>query len=197
MASKVGLCNIALTRLGADVIASLTSGTREASICNVLFDELAKEVMAEGAWTSATFRASLNKISTAPEFGFDSRFQLPVSPKSLKVLSINELSPGSYNYKVEGDNLLINASSVKIEYIGEVTDTESYDEYLKQSIVSKLTSELAYPLTGNTGLAKSLWEKYKVELKENLSKDGQQGSGIRVISPDLIDVRGDSPDRVD
>lgn len=197
MASKVGICNLALTKLGADVIASLTSGTREAAMCNTLFDDLAREVMVEGAWTSTIRRATLNKVSTAPEWGYDSRFQLPTSPKCLKVLSINDNSPGDYDYRIEGDKLLINASSVKIEYVGEITDTQSYGEFLKQAIVSKLTAELAYPITGDKALAQSLWEKYKVEVRENLAKDGQQGAGIRVISPDLLTVRGDSPDTID
>lgn len=196
MASKVGICNLALTKLGADPIASLSSGTREASMCNILYNDLAKEVMIEGAWTSTITRATLNKISTAPEWGYDSRFQLPTNPKSLKVLSINDLAPGDYDYRIEGDKLLINTSAVKIEYIGYITDTESYDEFLKQAIVSKLASELAYAVTGDKQLAQMLWEKYKAEVSENLAKDGQQGAGIRVFSPDLINVRGDSPDSI-
>ena len=197
MSSKVQIANLALVKLGAATITSFTDGSREANLVNTLYDDVAREVMSEGSWTACVTRAELNKLTTTPNWGFDSEFQLPTLPSVLKVLSINETTAGQYDYRIEGSKLLINTSAVKIEYIGEVTNSQSYGEYLKRSIVDRLMADLAYPITGSASLADRLEQRYQRNLRMNLANDGQQGAGIRVVSSNLIDVRGDSPDVID
>ena len=107
MASKVQICNVALSRLGASTITSLTDGTTEAKLCNTFFDEIADRAMVQGSWTTLIKRADLARTTATPIFGFTNEFQLPVDPKSLKVLNINEGivnedRTGRTDYRIEG-----------------------------------------------------------------------------------------------
>ena len=189
MASKVQICNLALSRLGASTIASLGDSTAEAKLCNTFFDDLAEEVMMEGSWSSTIRRTSLARTTNTPSFGYSYEFQLPVDPKCLKVLNVNSDRPGGIEFQIEGDKLLTDSSSIKIRYIAELTNTEDWDPMLKRAFISRLASELAYPLTGNEQKQEAEFNRYEFFLNRGLAIDGQQGSKQAVSSTDLIDVR--------
>ena len=189
MASKVKICNLALARIGVNPITSLTDNTIEARTCNILYEEIAKEVMTEGVFTSTINRAVLNKTTNTPAFGFTYEFQLPTDPKSLRVLAIDEETTGDHDYRIEGDKLLANISTMEIEYVGYLTDSGSYDEQLKKVIVAKLAADLAYPLTGSAGISDRLYQRYLREFEDAKSVDGQNGSNQYVVSTDLTDIR--------
>ena len=188
MASKVAICNRALVRLGDSTIASLTDGTVQAKRCNVLFDQAADSVMAEG-WTSNTRRSALNITTNTPEFGYTTEYQLPTNPFCLKVLSINDTVPGEFDYRIEGDKLLANTSGIEVRYAARITDTQSYNTYLTDAIVWKLIAELTYPTTNSITLSEAAERRYDSQLRRLLSLDGQQGSSEEIGSNDLLDVR--------
>lgn len=190
MTSKVKICNLALARLGINSITSLTDNTIEAKMCNLMYDDVAKEVMADNAFSSTLFRQELNVTDNTPEFGFAYEYQLPTNPKCLRVLNIDDYdAPGAYAFNIEGDKLLADVTPVKIRYIGYITDSDAYDEQLKRCIISKLAADLAYTLTGSAPLAEALYTKYSRDLADAKSIDGQQGSSQVIVSSDLNDVR--------
>lgn len=188
MASKVQICNMALSRLGATTISSLTDNTPEAKLCNTIFDTLAKRTMVQGSWATTIKRVALAQTSNTPAFGYSYEYQLPVDPLCLKVLNINEDSPVT-PYSIEGDKLLIDDSTVKIRYIGYLTDPEDYGPLLTEAIEINLAAYLAMPITGDKNLSISLREEYMAVLMNNLAIDGQQGSKQEVIADDLIEDR--------
>lgn len=189
MPSKVQICNMALSRLGASTITSLTDNTTEAKLCNTLFEDLADRVMLQGTWSSTVRRASLAKTTNTPAFEYNNEFQLPVDPKCLKVLNINEDSPGMIDYRIERDKLLTNESTIKIRYISRIADTEDYDPLLTEAVEILLASYLALPIAGDKTLADRLRQEYYEVVRFNLSADNQQGSKEKVNSSTLTDIR--------
>ena len=189
MASKVQICNLALSRLGAAIITSLTDGTTEANLCSTFFDDLAKRAMVQGSWTTTIRRVELAKTTNTPAYEFSSEFQLPVDPKCLRLLEINESLAGATPHAIEGDKLLTNGSTVKIKYIGELTDTEDYGPLLTEALEILLASYLAHPITGSASLARELKGEYFELVARNLAIDGQQGTKQKIEAEDLIVVR--------
>lgn len=189
MASKVDICNRALSRIKAKRITSLDENSNEARLCKSLYDNIAEEVMFDGEYSSTISRSTLNLTVNTPNHEYSYEYQLPTDPKCLRVLNINETVTGEYDHAIEGDKLLANISTMSIRFIGLIEDTESYDLGLKRVITAKLAYELAYPLTGSASLSQSLYNIYLQEREEALSADGQQGSGQTVVSPDIKEVR--------
>ena len=189
MASKVSICNFALSRLGVSSITSLTDNTVEAKACNLIYDDIADEVMVEGEWSSTIVRATLAQTTNTPTYEFTYEYQLPVSPLTLKVLSLDEFPPGSNDYKIEGDKLLTDLTAVNIRYIGRITDTQQYGVLLQRAIVARLALELNYSLTSDKGLTQQLEAQYERVLDRNLTSDNVQGSKDIVSTPDLDEVR--------
>lgn len=189
MSSKVGICNLALTSIGGDRITSITDNTNTAKNCNAIFDDVADYVMAAHEWSTAVSRATLNRLSDTPSFGWAYQYQLPVSPYNLRVLDINELRSGDYPFRIEGDALLTDEATAKIRYIGRITNTQQYGPFLTEAVVARLAAELAYPVTGNATLTAEMFKKAAFILEQSIASDGCQGSGFDIISPDLIDPR--------
>lgn len=188
MASKVQICNMALSRLGARSIVSLDEGTNEANLCSTLFDDIAERVMVQGSWTTTIKRVGLALTTDTPSFGYAFSFQLPVDPKCLKVLNVNDTNAAT-DYRIEGDRLLCNDSSVKIRYIGKLTNTSDYGPLLTEAIELLLASYLAYPLTGNASMADRVKAEYSEVIMNNLAVDNQQGAKDLIISDTLTWVR--------
>ena len=148
---------------------SLTDNTTEAKLCNTLFDELAARAMIQGSWTTTIRRASLARTTNTPTYEYTYEYQLPVSPKCLKVITINESKAGDSDYKIEDDKLLTDDSSVKIKYIAQLTDTADYGVLLTEVIEILLASYLALPITGDDRLATLLKQEYQETLFNNLA----------------------------
>lgn len=188
MASKVQICNLALSRLGANILTSLGDRTPEADLCSTFFDDLADRAMLQGSWSSTIKTAALAATTTTPP-DFSSEFQLPVDPKALRVLNVIEDKPGEIIYRIRGDKLVTDESSITIRYIGRLTDTEAYGPLLTEAIEILLTSYLALPITGQASLATRFKEEYLAMIDNNLALDGQQGSKNVTNVPDLIEIR--------
>lgn len=189
MTSSVQICNLALTNLGAETISSFTDNTVNAKLCNRLYTDIVEEVICEGAWTSATYQASLARTTTTPTFKFSYEYQLPTDPKALKVIEINEDIPGTYNYEIHADKLLTDLESVSITYIGMIKNSEQFDVGLRRSIVARMTSAMAYTITGSAQIAAAWDQKYLDILQESLATNGLQGTADTMYAQEFIDVR--------
>ena len=191
MASKVAIANFALAgELSKDQITALTDNTKAAKLVNLMFDDVAKEVMTLGVWSSATSRQTLAQDATAPDWQYLYRYTLPTSPKFLGLLKINELRPGDYPHSIESGYLLTDETTVKIQYKSWQTDTEKWDSMLQRCVVLKLAERLCYTLTGNVQLKQTLLGEFEAALRIGLGVDGQnQGDDDLTVTDDLKDVR--------
>lgn len=189
MASKIDICNMALSRLGLQPIQSLSDDTTEARSLNIIYNQVAENVMSMGPWTSCLVRVDLAQVSGTPTYGFNYIYQLPVSPKCLRVLELNEDQLGQIVYRIEGDKLLTDQTSVQILYIGALTNTESYDAYLRQAITERLIVELSYAKTGVDKNLQIMEQLFASKIEQWLNLNNIQGYSIIVPSSTFIDVR--------
>lgn len=189
MSSKVEICNVALSMIGGKAMISFTDNTREAILCSRIYNQVVEYVINSGEWTSATRRATLNQLTSTPTYKYSFQYQLPTSPRVVKVVEINEERPGDKDYRIEGSLLLTNESAVDIRYIAFIEDSDGYGAYLEESIVYRLAAILAYPISGSAKLASEMSQQSRIVLASNLSSDGQQGSAFDFESNDLDDVR--------
>lgn len=192
MASKIEICNMALLRLGAKSIIALSDQTVEAKKLNIIYDMVARNVMSLGPWTSCTARATLAQLVTTPEWGYTYQYQLPVDPVCLRVLTLNECKLGDINYKIEGNKLLTDETTAQIQYISYLTDTESYDDYLRQAITERLIVELAYSTTGSERNLDAMEKIFAAKVDSWLNINNSQGSSEYLPSDTFTDIRNEN-----
>ena len=200
MASKVDIANFALNSIGASTISSLTENTKAAIVINQRFDSVRDAVFRSHPWNSLITRATLSKDSSSPTFGYENQFILPTDPFCLRVL---EFSNGTLTYPmdnmtsidgspvfvIEGRKLLTNEGTVKIKYVGQVTDTTQYDSNLTETLSARLAHEICYAITGSTSLMTQTYQLYQEKLKEARFVDATEGAPQRMEASDFIEAR--------
>jgi len=189
MASKVEICNMALQRIGADRITALTDNTESANAVSTIYDMVADEVMAAGAWTTCLVRTVLAQSTTTPSFDYDYQYQLPTDPKCLRVVKVNADYPSEIEYRIEGDKLLTDETTVSILYVARLANTSSYGPNLTKAIVSRLAAELSYKFSATAKFVDRMEAKAEKDLMDALSADGVQGSVLSYINDDINRTR--------
>lgn len=174
MASKVQICNIALTQLGKPTIVSLSDQTENARRCNTLYDDVRKMVLEAHPWNGCTKQAELNLLAGTPEFGYTYIFQLPTD--CLRPLKSDQDVGNERLWEQKGDKIYTDHGTLKMEYIYDNEDTTLFSPGLVLALSARLEAELAYPITGSTTLAQAKLEVYNsLKLPEAKSLDAQVG----------------------
>jgi len=173
MASTVDICNGALNQLGATTILSLTEDSKNARICNQRYTQVRDGVFRSHPWNCLQKRVELAADTTAPAWGFKVSFTLPSD--CLRLLRILDYES---NYKVEGRKILSNTSSMKILYIGRVTDPNQYDELLRETLSAALGADIAFGVTSNNQTAQNMYSLFQDKLRDARFVDSTEGQNI-------------------
>ena len=191
MATEVSICSNALRKWGDSPIASLTEDTERARLCNALYEPARDSLLRSHAWNFAITRASLAQISSTPAFEYSYQYALPTDPFCLRVL---KMEFDDYEFKIEnlagqGRVLLTNEGTANIIYIARITDPKLFDSIFVDTLIAKLASEMAYPVTNSAALQKEMERVYKLKLTEARSIDSTEGFTDDIISDTFTDFR--------
>ena len=173
MASVVDFCNGSLNQLGATTILSLTEDSKNARLCNSRYTQVRDAVFRSHPWNCLQKRPELAADTTAPAWGFSYAYTLPAD--CLRLLRILDYDS---NYKVEGRKILSNTSSMKILYIGRITDPNEYDESLRETLSAALGADIAFAVTSNNQTATNMYNLFQDKLKDARFIDSTEGQNI-------------------
>ena len=173
MASTVDICNGALNQLGATTILSLTEDSKNARLCNSRYTQVRDGLFRTHPWNCLQKRVELAADTDAPAWGFTSAYTLPAD--CLRLLKILDYDS---NYKVEGRKILSNASTMKILYIGRITDPNEYDELLRETLSASLAADIAFAVTSNNTTATNMYNLFQDKLKDARFVDSTEGQNV-------------------
>jgi hypothetical protein len=140
MMTDIQLCSQALTLLGADEITTFQDETREAKICNTIFELTVRACLSDRNWSFAQNQIQLNKLTQVPLFQYSAAFQLPADYLRLA----GKDNPGLPHSIKEG-YLYCNASEVKVNYIFRSSE-EKFPPYFSEYVINRLCQKLAISL---------------------------------------------------
>ncbi len=173
MASIVEICNGSLNQLGATTILSLTEDSKNARLCNQRYSQVRDAVFRSHPWNCLQKRVELAADTDAPAWGFSFAYTLPAD--CLRLLRILDYDS---NYKVEGRKILSNTSSMKILYIGRITDPNEYDESLRETLSAALGADIAFAVTSNNQTATNMYNLFQDKLKDARFIDSTEGQNV-------------------
>ena len=184
MASEVSICNLSLTAIGASPITALTDAAAEAVVCRAHYEVARDATLFEYPWPEAVGRASLAMLAAGPAYKYAYAYALPAD--CLRVLAIDD---DRTDWKVEGQTLVTNNSTVYVRYIKKLTDPNAFGPALLSAIAARLAAEVVMPLTGSRSLFADMWKVYDAKLRMAQSATGMQGSGDAILADSLLVVR--------
>jgi len=160
-ATETTICNLALGKLGAAKITSLSETSPEAMACSLHYEQTRDEILRSHRWNFAIVRAEFSRLSAAPAFGWAYQYQLPVD--CLRVLQVNGYAETEQvdNWEIEGGKLLTDEDSVQAKYISRVTDVSLFDPLFIEALSLKLGAKICVPLTGSDNRANGLLTEYE------------------------------------
>lgn len=186
--SVVELCNMALNALGQESILELSDDSKQARACNERYATARDAVLREHLWNCATKRAVLTKLSNAPVWGFANAFQIPAD--FIRFTSLDDLT---FKYRIEGGDdgrvLVTDEGTVNLRYVFRLENVPQMDEGLKATIAARLAYELAFKLTSNMVLARSLFAVYKDKIAGAQLQDSQESPVEPLENRSWVDAR--------
>ena len=159
-ATSVSICNLALTHLGAEEITSLVESSRQAVVCNTVYDSTKLSVLRDHFWSFALARATLLPNGSTPSFGFKNTFDLPATAILWKFIDATS------DIKQEGQKLLSNASSINLIYVKSDIGEASFDSKFIMAFSLKLAEVMCYRITQNASLIAIVNARYEQAIKE-------------------------------
>jgi hypothetical protein len=92
----------------------------------------------------------LAQDATAPAYDYDYRYQLPTSPKCLRLMEVYEnRSYGDYKYDIEAGYVVTDSDSCRVKYLAKETDTTKYDTLFVEALSATLAAKLALSITNS------------------------------------------------
>ena len=189
--SNVALCNRFLTRIGANQIQSLDDEVKEARVCKANFDFLRDDVNSAHAWGFAVKRVELAQSATAPVYGASYAYAIPEDLLGF-ITEYNELQGIDAPYRIEGDYIVTNTASVKIEYVARITDLNKWSILAREALIARLQVELSRAITGTADGTKAYFDIYLNKLSLAGSHNAAESTPRELIVSTYIEARNGS-----
>lgn len=165
--SVVEICNNALIRIGSKTITSLTDGDKVANSCNLIYEQTRDMLLRQHIWNFALARTQLASEVTSPAFGWSYSYPLPSG-----FIRVKEID-GDHPYKIEGNYLLTNSSTIKFIYVRRIEDVTRFDPLFTEALILALAIRLSYILIGSNSREGALKEELQRVLFQAKQVDGQ------------------------
>ena len=170
--TKVSISNSALLYIGAEEITSFTDATREAKVCNQIFDTTKRGMLQKYPWRFSLQTRQLSQLATPPteiqQFRFENAFLVPA--ESLRIIRTDTPSD---DYIIVGDNLFSNEDEIRVEM--QIDPDESLlPDYFVTALEFELAARLALALTDDQGKYGTFQQKADLELARAKNVDSQE-----------------------
>lgn len=186
MATKVEICNLALTQLGADRITAIDEDAENARKLNAVYDPVLRALLRKYPWNWASKEATLATLAETPvNTEYTYIYQLPSDYIRMIKTDLDETD----DYKILGRKIYCNESSLIIKYVYYCTDPNEYDASFVDVLAARLASELAFAISGDKQLAKMADDIYRDKLREAKTIDGQEETPDELTANEWLDAR--------
>ncbi len=162
--SDVKIVNLALQKLGADRIESLTEDSPNARSMNACYEAMRDAELRRYDWSFAIARKSVAKDPSGPVWGGWNRYSLPNDFLRL----IRDDESGSFvDWKIEGIYILSkDAAPLQFRYIARISDPNFFDSLFVDAFACRLALQTCEEITGSTAKKQGVKEDYDDAIAE-------------------------------
>jgi hypothetical protein len=147
--SEVAVANLALQKLGAKRIESLTQDHPNARSIAACFDDRRDQLLRKYPWSFAIARDSIAADASGPTWGDWNRY---TKPNDFIRLLLDDESGYATDFKIEGDYILsANDAPLEIRYIARIEDVSKFDASFTEALAASIAFWCCEEITGSTG----------------------------------------------
>lgn len=164
--SDVSIANLALQKLGATRITSLTEDSRNARSVNACYEHLRDKELRAHKWNFAIKRTTLAPSATDPDFDYDYAFPLPSD-----CLRLLPPSRHALDWKIESHDgspaiLTNDGDTLEILYVARITDPTQFDECFIEMLACKIADHCCEEITQSNAKQANIREQYRDARRE-------------------------------
>jgi hypothetical protein len=163
--AEASIANLALARIGADLIRDTTDDTPSARQSKAVFAATRDELLRDYEFNFAQRYVMLSKADTytGPRGHWQYAYEIPASPVVLKVLEVGGNKENLFEV-IGSDSLRLllcniattTTPTLAVKYVESVIDPARWDSLFKDALVLRLASKMAIPLVKRADLAQFL-----------------------------------------
>lgn len=175
--SDVAIANLALQKLGAKRIESLTQDHPNARSLNTAYTSIRDAELRRYAWGFSVARASIAADGAQTTWGSWNRFSLPND--FIRLIRDDETGQAP-DWRIEGLYIVTaDAAPLQIRYISRVTDPNAFDSLFLEAFACKLALQTCKEITGSTTTKTDVNGDYRFAIAEAtrvgaIEKEAQQ-----------------------
>jgi hypothetical protein len=183
MASDIDICNLALVKLGAQPIPSLTSNDPKAAVLNRVYPLLRDKLLRVWRWSFTRKYVLLPLLTDVPPFEYAYAYQLPADCLRLELVDVSQgnsqavglpaASMGDWNfnrnqdYRIVGRQIWTNVPPpARIQYAAQITDPAMFDAAFVESLACYIAWQLCEQLTGSGQKKQAAQQEYMISMRE-------------------------------
>jgi hypothetical protein len=201
MATDIDICNVALIRLGNDIITGFDDGDKGRA-CSIVYPSVKKMLLTMHPWRFATGKRQLSRLTASPTNEWLYAYQLPSDLIAGPWAVFNSTDTGInpfMDWEIFEDKLYSNSEIIVIDYRYDVTEGK-FPGWFQPLVELALCAALAPQLTGdeNGNTAKHYHELAFGTPSENMQGgyfsackgiNGRTNPNSRIVSDDIVDAR--------
>ena len=189
--SLIGIYNLALVPLGVDRVLDPSEETEQARKCNEIYPYIRDDELSGHPWNFAVKRIQCALTTdTVIDVIDDYTYAYAVPSDNLRILAIETEEDA---FKIIGNRIYTDVSTLYVEYISQVTDTNKFSSAFKCLVAARLKYELCFSLTGARNMTLELYEALRIERKRAKAIDAQEGTPTSIFSDRIVDARRGTP----
>lgn len=144
MASEVEICNLALTRLGADAIRSFDEDNKRARLSQISYEHTRSLFLEDHEWTFNTKYIQLAQLATVVHPVFSYVYQIPSDCLyARQILDSSGRINSRTKWEVFSNHIATDVEGAWLRYSEEVVVTGRYPYYFVEAIATQIAAELA------------------------------------------------------
>lgn len=144
MASEIDICNLALTRLGADSIRSFDEDNKRSRLSQNIYKHVRDLFLEAFEWSFNTAYTQLALLSGVIHPQFDYVYQLPSDCVYARQLIDSGGNISSLvKWEQFGDRIATNIEDAWLRYSKEITSSGSFPLYFVEAVAAQMASDLA------------------------------------------------------
>ena len=179
MASKVNICSMACTLIGANRVTDLDNPTTEEErLCVLWWDQVLEETLHEHDWKFAREYKAALAVSVSPSGEYDHAYQLPSDCLVLRYLwdTDSDCRVVADEYEIQGTQILTDLDTVNVVYTKRDANVGRYPTFFVRALTYLLAHYLAFKLSEKGAKAPEMRQLYAVAISKAIDNDQKQGN---------------------
>lgn len=201
MTSVVSICNLALSNIGKDNIASLADATAEARACSQFYAHVRDMLLQAYPWRWAGKTLSMAEVTNNKPGAWEYAYAKPID--CLKVRYVRpeysesdidldgaKLDAFGVMHEIEGETIYTDISPAFLRYTAQVTDPTKFPPLFVEALAWQLSVRLAMPLTRDPSVRREAFNIANGMQASAQTSDANEERETSDAASDLAQARG-------